>query len=153
MVRELDAGLRNLADCIRRDLGIDVLDLPGGGAAGGFGAGAVAFFGARLVPGFAAVAEACGLPAKLAGADWVVTGEGCFDSQSLNGKVVGGVCGLAQAAGVKVAVLAGRLRLTTEECCCAGVARAVACAPDGLPDAEAFARAGELLTAAAAGLI
>jgi len=95
MVTVLEAGLRNLASCVRRDLGRDVLDLPGAGAAGGFGAGAVAFFGARLAPGVEAVAEACGLRQALRGVDWVVTGEGRLDEQSLQGKVV---CGVRNAA-------------------------------------------------------
>ena len=109
MVRILDAGLRNLARVIRRDLGADVLRLPGGASAGGLGAGLVAFLGARLAPGIRMVMEAAELPRRLRGADLAVTGEGSFDFQSACGKVVSGVAAEARKAGVPLLVLAGRL--------------------------------------------
>lgn len=149
MVAELEAGLLNLAHRLHADMGMDVAELPGSGAAGGFGAGAVAFFGARLVPGFATVAAACGLPAAMRGCDWVVTGEGMFDGQSLQGKVVSGVLGLAAVEGARVAVLAGRVVLPRDEWLAAGVAVARPAAAAELPDNEAFGKAAELLDAAA----
>ena len=149
MVPVLDAGLRNLAERIRLDLGVEVLSMPGGGAAGGFGAGAVAFLCARLVPGVAAVAEATGLDDALSRADWVVTGEGSFDAQSLQGKVVSGVLDLACPRGVRVAVLAGRVRLSPARWRQAGVAVAVASAADSVTDETALAEAGPRLEAAA----
>lgn len=110
-VERLENGLSNVADCLKRDLGVDIRDLPGAGAAGGFGGGAVAFLGAALVRGVGAVAATCGLRNALAGADWVITGEGKFDSQSLQGKVVDGVREVAEATGVRVAVVAGRVEV------------------------------------------
>lgn len=107
MVKALDCGLRTIADRVREQLGVDVADVPGAGAAGGFGAGAVAFLGATLVRGIEAVSTACDLEAALADADWVVTGEGRFDGQSMQGKVVAGVRDAAQRNGVPTAVLAG----------------------------------------------
>ena len=89
-VAQLDAGLRHFAERIAADVGRDVLALPGGGAAGGLGAGAAAFFDAVLTPGIDAVIDACGLRQALRKAAWCITGEGCFDQTSLRGKVVSG---------------------------------------------------------------
>lgn len=107
MVQRLDDGLRHLAEVIRRDLGRDVLTLPGGGAAGGFGAGAAAFFGSELRMGIDVVLELAEFDKKAAGADLVITGEGKLDSQSLRGKVVIGVARRASALHVPVAALVG----------------------------------------------
>src|SRR5438445_21799 len=82
MVAELDAGLQRLAEVIQRDLGVDVDSLPGAGAAGGLGAGLVAFAGARLRPGAEMVMEALKLDERLAGAGLVITCDGSLDSQT-----------------------------------------------------------------------
>jgi glycerate kinase len=106
-VRELDAALGRLAAVIERDLGKRVADLPGAGAAGGTGAGLVAFLDAELVPGAPLVVEAAGLDAHLLGADLLITGEGRLDEQTAYGKAPGEVAKRAQAAGVPVLVMAG----------------------------------------------
>jgi glycerate kinase len=107
-VELLETGLRRYAEVVRRDLGVDVAELPGAGAAGGLAAGLVAFLGARIASGFDVVAEATRLVARLAAADLVVTGEGSFDNQSLQGKTTGRVIELARAAGKPAIILAGR---------------------------------------------
>jgi glycerate kinase len=104
----LDDNLAHLADVIRRDLGIDVATLQGAGAAGGLGAGLVAFCGATLEDGFAIVARSVGLPGRIAGADLCITGEGSFDSQSASGKAAVGVARLCRIAGVPVICVPGR---------------------------------------------
>lgn len=109
MVKELDAGLAHLAEMIQRDLGKDVAELPGAGAAGGMGAGAAAFFGGRLTRGIDAVLDAVNFAAALQGADVVVTGEGRFDEQSLMGKVVDGVAARTRAAKAPLLVVAGSM--------------------------------------------
>jgi glycerate kinase len=106
-VRELDAALGRLAAVIERDLGKRVADLPGAGAAGGTGAGLVAFLDAELVRGAPLVVEATGLDAHLSGADLVITGEGRLDEQTAYGKAPGEVAMRAQAAGVPVLVMTG----------------------------------------------
>ena len=106
-VRELDAALARLAQVIERDLGKRVADVPGAGAAGGTGAGLMAFLDAALVPGAPLVVEAARLDAALAGADLVITGEGRVDEQTAYGKAPGEVAKRAQAAGVPVILLAG----------------------------------------------
>jgi glycerate kinase len=98
--------LERLAQIYVRDYGIDVTDLPGSGAAGGL-AGGLAAAGALLIPGFDLVAEALGLAERIAAADLVVTGEGTVDAESFEGKAVGGVVGLAVAAGVPVLLIGG----------------------------------------------
>src|SRR5579864_7378070 len=106
-VRELDAALTRLAEVIERDLGKRVADLPGAGAAGGAGAGLVAFLGAELVRGAPLVVEAAGFDAKLRGAKLVITGEGRADEQTAYGKAPGEVAKRAHAAGIPVVLIAG----------------------------------------------
>lgn len=108
-VRELDAALDNYARVIERDLGETVRDVPGAGAAGGLGAGIIAFLGAEIRPGVDVVAEVVRLRERLDGADLVITGEGRLDGQTRYGKTVAGVTRLASAAGVPVIVVPGAL--------------------------------------------
>jgi glycerate kinase len=105
-VVELRHRLTAWAAILRARYGVDVTTTPGAGAAGGL-AGGLAALGARLVPGFGVVAEAVGLLDRLAATDLVITGEGCLDSSSWSGKVVGGVAHAAREAGVPVLVVAG----------------------------------------------
>ena len=98
--------LERLVQIYVRDYGVDVSEIPGSGAAGGL-AGGLAAAGAFLLPGFDVVAEALGLPERIAAADLVVTGEGTVDAESFEGKAVGGVVDLATEAGVPVLVVAG----------------------------------------------
>ena len=149
MVERLEAGLATLADVIERDLGKNVRDLPGAGAAGGLGAGGVAFLGATLVSGVEAVMDAIGLDRALMGADWVVTGEGRLDEQSLHGKVVSGVVGRARRAGCRAGVVAGTMALDQAAASGAGIEASEASAPAGMPLAEALARGAELVEEAA----
>jgi glycerate kinase len=106
-VELLDRGLSHLADVIERDLGRRVRDFPGAGAAGGLGAGLVAFFDARLRRGIEMVMDAARLRERVAGADLVITGEGRLDEQSMMGKVIAGVGQAAKSAGVPTIALVG----------------------------------------------
>jgi glycerate kinase len=107
-VELLRRRLERLADVYLHNYGVDVRALEGSGAAGGL-AGGLAVAGARLVPGFDLVADEVDLHDRLEGADLVVTGEGFLDEQSFEGKVVGGVAGLAAGAGVPVLAVVGRV--------------------------------------------
>jgi glycerate kinase len=109
----LDRALAHLAAVVYRDLGIDLKDEPGAGAAGGLGFGLMAFQGARLRPGVEVVMDAVGFRERLARADLVITGEGRFDAQSLAGKTVEGVLRAAKEAGVRGAVLCGLAEIET----------------------------------------
>jgi glycerate kinase len=106
-VRLLDRALGRFARIAARDLGVDVADLPGAGAAGGLGAGLVVFLGASLVRGAEVVAEAVDLERRIDSADAVVTGEGSFDAQSLRGKAPGVVVRMALRSGIRPVVLCG----------------------------------------------
>lgn len=108
-VEELDAALRHYAGIIARDLGREVLDVPGSGAAGGLGAALLAFTNARLRPGVEIVIEATHLVDAVAAADLVVTGEGRLDSQTRHGKTPAGVARVARTAGKPVIAVAGGL--------------------------------------------
>jgi glycerate kinase len=107
-VELLARRLERLAQVYLEDDGVDVRDLVGGGAAGGL-AGGLAAMGATLVEGFEVVADEADLYGRIEGADLVVTGEGFLDEQSFEGKVVGGVAGLAAEAGVPVVAIAGQV--------------------------------------------
>ena len=106
-VIKLDTGLRLAADVIERDTGVKVSNIPGGGAAGGCGAGLLAFFGAKLESGIDAVLDAVRFDELLDGADLVITGEGRLDTQSAEGKAVSGIASRASRSGVTVAVICG----------------------------------------------
>ncbi|KAB1642250.1 glycerate kinase [Gulosibacter chungangensis] len=103
-VREFDAGLAHLAEA----LGTSNAEVPGAGAAGGTGYGLLAI-GAEIQAGALAIADAIDLPARIAEADLVITGEGSFDEQSLAGKVPSAVLNLAAESDVPVVVVAGRV--------------------------------------------
>ena len=107
MVRSLDAGLRHLCEVVRRDLGIELAELPGGGAAGAMGAGMAAFFGSALRSGIETVLDASSFDEVIRGADAIFTGEGKLDSQSLRGKVVVGVARRAKKQGKDVIAVVG----------------------------------------------
>ncbi len=109
MVARLDAGLSHLADVIQRDIGKDVKDLPGAGAAGGMGAGTVAFFASQLKSGIETVLDAVGFDERLKDADMVFTGEGKIDGQSIQGKVISGICSHAKKQDVPVVAVVGTI--------------------------------------------
>lgn len=107
MVPRLDRGLARLAACLRRDLGRSVALLPGAGAAGGLGAGLAGFLGASLVPGADWLLDLTGFDAALDGADWVMTGEGRLDAQTLENKAPAVVARRAAARAIPTIGLAG----------------------------------------------
>ena len=107
-VELLRRRLERLAQVFATESGVDVLELEGGGAAGGL-AGGLATIGARLVSGFDLVAEEIGLDQCIEGADLVITGEGFLDEESFDGKVVGGVAALAEELGVPCLAVVGEV--------------------------------------------
>lgn len=105
-VKLLTRRLERLAQVYLEEYGVDVTKLPGAGAAGGLAGGLVAV-GARIESGFDVLAESAGLDELLVDADLVITGEGFFDAESFNGKVVGGVAAWSAAEGVPVLAIVG----------------------------------------------
>lgn len=109
-VRALDAALANFARVVSRDLGVEILDVPGAGAAGGLGGGLLAFLGGELTPGVEIVVDAVGLVGALEGADLCITGEGQLDEQTARGKTPMGALRAARRQGVPVIALGGAVR-------------------------------------------
>ncbi len=111
-----DTGLRRFAHIVQEQFGVDVADVPGAGAAGGLGAGALFFLNATLRPGVEVVLDAVDFDRHVRGADLVLTGEGKLDQQTLQGKVLKGVADrvVRQSGGranVPVVALCGTLDL------------------------------------------
>ena len=146
----LDGALARLALCMQNDLGRDVAEIPGAGAAGGLGAGCLAFLPAKLQKGVDIVIEATGLEGRLGGASLVITGEGRTDSQTLNGKTVFGVAGLAKRLGVPVIVISGSTANGADELFKYGVERIYTIMDGDVTLEEAIRDAAALLKTKAA---
>ncbi len=144
-VARLDGALAHYAAIIERDLGIDLARTPGAGAAGGLGAGLLAFLRATLRSGFDLVAEVAGLGQRIAAADLVITGEGRLDGQSVFGKTTVGVARLGHRQGVPVVALCGGLGDGWERTLAEGVTAAWSIIPHPMTLEEAHGRASELL--------
>lgn len=114
MVKMLDAGLEHYAKVIKKKLGIEVNNVPGAGAAGGLGAGLMAFLGAEMKSGVDVIMDTVNFDYKLTQVDLVVTGEGQIDKQTLFGKTVAGVAERAKAKGVPVIAIAGSVKKDAE---------------------------------------
>lgn len=120
----LDSALRRYAQVLKDDLGLDLAEVPGAGAAGGLGAGAIAFLGGKLEPGIDLILDLLGFHAAVADADLVITGEGKLDQQSLRGKAPHGVARAAAAHGVPVVAVAGIVEVSARELRAAGIEEA-----------------------------
>jgi glycerate kinase len=121
MIAILDRNLARLAGIIERDLGVSVADRPGSGAAGGLGAGLIAFAGGVLEPGVTLVLEAVGLLERLRAADLCITGEGSIDASSAFGKTAVGVARVARSVGCPTIALAGTVGPGAEETLAEGI--------------------------------
>ena len=149
VVAELDAALLNLAAVVKRDLGQDVLERPGSGAAGGLGAGLIAFAGGELRSGIDMVCEVLGFDDLLDGADLVITGEGRADRSTIYDKAPVGVARRALAKGVPTILLAGGLGPGYEELYQHGIASIVTISDRPMNFAQSLRRTQELLEGAA----
>lgn len=141
----LDAALAHYASL----LGPERARLPGAGAAGGIGYGALVALGARFRPGIEVMLDVLGFAPALARATLVVTGEGSLDEQTLHGKAPAGVAAAARAAGVEAVAVCGRLALPPEALRGAGIRRAYALTELEPDPAVCMAQAGPLLERAA----
>lgn len=144
VARELDAALSHYAQIVERDLRVSIRDIPGAGAAGGLGAGLIAFLGAEVRSGFDIVAETVRLRERLRGADLLLTGEGRLDRQTAYGKTVACAAAMAREEEVPVVVIAGSRGEGWEEILTV-VDAVEAVVDDGVTMEEAVARPGELL--------
>lgn len=146
MVGELEKYLTNFARVIEKDLGVEVANLPGAGAAGGLGAGLVAFLNARIKPGVDIVIKAWGLKEKMENADLVFTGEGSIDRQTLYGKVPFGVAKIAKKHGVPVIAIAGNVEDGADILLKYGVEAIFSTTPRIMTLAEIRKNPGQLIT-------
>ncbi|MCE5341391.1 MAG: glycerate kinase [Planctomycetaceae bacterium] len=148
MVEELERGMLNIANIIKKATDTDIKNIPGTGAAGGLAAGAMAFMNAKLVSGVDTIIKEIQLEKEMADADWIITGEGCFDHQSLKGKVVSGIMNIAKSTKTKIAVIAGSVLLKKNEYQKHGIETAIGCRKDGMTLEYAITNGRKLLEAA-----
>lgn len=149
MVAELDACLSNFAAVVKSDLGIDVLDTPGSGAAGGLGAGLLAFAGADLRSGIDMVCDVLDFDQHAAAADLVITGEGRADRSTAFDKAPVGIARRAQSFGVPTILLAGSLGPGYDLLYEHGINAVVSIAEEPIELADSLQRGAELLERAA----
>ena len=148
-VWQLDQGLRNLADLIESETGLNLQDVPGMGAAGGFALPFVALMGAEIRSGIDFVLDLLKFDEKMVGSDLLITGEGRTDAQSAMGKAISALTKRARAAGVRVAVISGALGEGAEKMLELGVDDLIQATPAGQSLQEALAYAAENLAKAA----
>jgi glycerate kinase len=153
MVEELDRNLAHFAEVVRRDLGIEIAETPGSGAAGGLGGGLIAFAGGRLEPGVPLITRAVNLAARLEGADLCLTGEGSIDASSVYGKTAVGVARLAHQLGCPTIALAGVIGPGSEGVLEQGIDAIFSVCPGPLSLDDALSRAEELLERATAQVV
>lgn len=144
-IRVMDTALQNLGELLSRVAGTNLLELAGGGAAGGLGAGVVGFLGAKLRPGSQMVLEVANADGKIKHADLVLTGEGRTDFQTAYGKVPVGVSALAQKYSVPVLVISGSVEGSPDFLSDVGVASCFSIAEGPATLDEAFLQAEEQL--------
>ena len=149
MVERLERALAHAFAVIAEQRGIDVRGLKGGGAAGAFAAGLMAFLPCQIVSGIELVLERNRFAERLADAALVITGEGNIDAQTLDGKGPLGLAKLASAHGVPTVALAGGLDIDEARLRQAGVAAAFSIVDKPMPLADALAEADDLLRRAA----
>jgi len=149
MVDVIDRALGHLGQVIEEQLGIEVREMAGAGAAGGLGAGLVAFAGAQIRSGPSLVLQLLNFQEFLESADLVLTGEGKLDRQMEFGKALSGVALLAERHDVPVIAFTGCLEEEQEKLVEWGIQAVVPITPGPMGEAEAIAHASELLQAAA----
>lgn len=148
MVIQLEKGLKNLTLIVEQQLKKDI-NIPYAGAAGGLAAGAVAFMNAKLVSGIDTITECMNLKQDIRDADWLITGEGSFDSQSLGGKVVSGLLKTAAGTNAKIAVLPGTSNLSKQQYQKYGITDVISTSKADMSLDYAITHAERLLTEAA----
>jgi glycerate kinase len=123
-IKELDNGLKNISKLFKKQFDMDVQNIKGAGAAGGMGAGTSVFLNAKLLSGIDLVKDLIGFDSKIKDADWIITGEGKLDSQTLSGKTIDGVIASAKKQNIPVAALCGSVALSKEEAKAFGISYA-----------------------------
>ena len=141
----LDAGMRNWAQVVQAQFGLDLSTMPGAGAAGGLGAGAVLFLDGQLTEGVHLVMQHTQLAQKMAGVDLILTGEGRLDNQTLQGKLIAGITQLARKEAIPVVALCGSQHLSPNELKQLGLTSAFSIVPGPVGLDDALTNAAEYL--------
>ena len=149
-VELLESALTRLVTVTAATLGTAQPELPGAGAAGGLGFALLEFLGAEGKPGVEVVAETVHLDRALGGADWVFTGEGSVDAQTMMGKTPFGVAQIASRTHTRVVIFAGRVAPDASILLEHGVDRLVAITAEGTPIEEALRNGAQSLARATA---
>lgn len=149
MIEKLDMGLRRLSDVIEKDLGKQVAFIPGAGAAGGLGAGLIAFLNAKLEKGIDMMMETVSFRERIKNAALIITGEGRMDKQTGYGKTVYGVIKAAKLQGIPVIGICGSIGDGVEELYSKGLTAVFSIINRPMTLQEAMEHADELLTSTA----
>jgi glycerate kinase len=139
-VELLDRGLRHFAGKAAKLLGKDLSHVLGAGAAGGLGFGAMAFLGATIAAGAEGTMQLIGIEHIMQGTNLIITGEGCLDGQTSQGKLVGALCQKARQHGVPVAAICGKVAASASEVANIGLFQALQVQGPGEPLAASIAR-------------
>ncbi|HKM20781.1 MAG TPA: glycerate kinase [Lachnospiraceae bacterium] len=121
IVEQMDAGLKNYATVIKKQLDRDCAEVPGSGAAGGLGYAFVTFLNGKLEPGISIILDTVDLESEIKEADYVITGEGKLDAQTAMGKAPAGVAKLALKYGKKAIAFCGAATEDAAACHDAGI--------------------------------
>lgn len=147
MVKALERNMTHFAGILQQEFGIDYSNILGAGAAGGLGAGLMAFCNAKMNPGFELISRLTHLEAKIQNASLVFTAEGKIDSQTTFGKTISGVAQLGKKHQVPVIALAGMVYDDLTELYKQGLTSVFAIANHPMSLEESKANAAQLLTA------
>ena len=120
-ILKLDQGLINMAELFRQQFDMDIQNIKGAGAAGGMGAGSIVFLKADLISGIDLVKDLIDFENKSKHADWIITGEGKLDHQTLSGKTIHGIIKTAKKYNIQVAAFCGSINLSQKELEMAGI--------------------------------
>jgi len=153
MIEKLDNGLRRLSEIIEKDLGKSVASIPGAGAAGGLGAGLMAFLDAKLEKGIDFLMQTIGFEERIKDADLIITGEGRMDEQTKYGKTVFGIIKAAKKQEIPVVGICGSIGDGVEELYAEGLSSVFSIVNRPMSLSESIEQAYELLTSTAENVI
>lgn len=148
-ISQLEEGMQHFSDVLKSYTGKDIAQIEGAGAAGGLGAGCMAFLNADVSSGIALVLKLSNAEDLIRNADIVITGEGKIDEQSLNGKAISGIAELCRKYNKPLIAFCGTLALNHQQLNTLGVQQAYSINSDAVPIEEAFKNASRLLSEAA----
>ena len=145
LVKLLDQNLMHYARVIKEQLGQDVADIPGAGAAGGASVALLVFANAKIESGVETVLDTAGADTHFKDANLVITGEGRIDYQSIYGKVPVGVGLRAKKYGLPVLAIVGGIGPGAADVYDYGVDAIISIIDNAMPLSEAMSNAGDLI--------